>query len=99
MKCYKKFIILKKIRLCFESPVSHMLRVDKFVFPIDFTIINFNANEDTLVLLGKSFFETGRTLIDVEKGKLTMRVNIHPVVFYVLMALNYSKGRRHQTVC
>jgi hypothetical protein len=45
-----------------------LLRVDKFVFLIDFIIIDFTADEDTPILLGRPFLATGRTLIDVEKG-------------------------------
>lgn len=50
------------------------MKVDKLVFPADFIIMDFYADEETLILLGRPFISTGRTLIDVEKGELTMRV-------------------------
>jgi hypothetical protein len=37
--------------------------------------MDFILDEDTLILLGRSLIVTGRTLIDVEKENLTMRVN------------------------
>lgn len=51
------------------------VRVDKFVFLIDFITMNFNADEDTLIMLGRPFLKIGRTLINVEREELTMRVN------------------------
>ncbi|PNY16242.1 hypothetical protein L195_g012957 [Trifolium pratense] len=46
---------------------------------------------DTPILLGRPFLATGRTLIDVEKGELTMRVNTQEVTFNVLKAMKYPK--------
>ncbi|MCH95107.1 hypothetical protein A2U01_0016081, partial [Trifolium medium] len=66
-----------------------LVRVDKFIFPADFIIMDFTADEDTPILLGSPFLATGRTLIDVEKGELTMRVNNQEVTFNVLKAMEY----------
>ncbi|MCI03892.1 hypothetical protein A2U01_0024933, partial [Trifolium medium] len=66
-----------------------LVRVDKFIFPADFIIMDFTADEDTPILLGRLFLATGRTLIDVEKGELTMRVNSQEVTFNVLKAMKY----------
>ncbi|KAH9792490.1 hypothetical protein KPL71_004147 [Citrus sinensis] len=45
--------------------------------------------EDVLVpiILGRHFLATGKTLIDVQKGELTMRVNDQQVTFNVLEAM------------
>ncbi|MCI84915.1 hypothetical protein A2U01_0106193, partial [Trifolium medium] len=55
----------------------------------DFIIMDFTANEDTPILLGRPFLATGRALIDVEKGDLTMGVNTQEVTFNVLKAMKY----------
>lgn len=68
-----------------------LVKVDKFIFPADFIIMDFDADEETPILLGRPFLATGRTLIDVEKGELTMRVNGKQVVFNVLKALQYPE--------
>lgn len=52
-----------------------LVRIDKFVFFVDFIIMDFNADEETSILLGRPLLATGWTLIDVERGELTMRVN------------------------
>lgn len=70
-----------------------VVRVDKFVFPVDFIIKDFITDEENPILLGRPFLATGRTLIDVEKGELTMRVNGKQVVFNLLNAFQYSEKR------
>ena len=52
-----------------------LVRVDKFIFPADFLVLDCEADDNAPIILGRSFLATGRTLIDVEKGELTMRVN------------------------
>lgn len=53
--------------------------------------MNFNFDEETPILLGRPFLDTGRTLIDVERGEPTMRVNGQQVLFNVLNELQYPK--------
>ncbi|XP_052876221.1 uncharacterized protein LOC128282046 [Gossypium arboreum] len=48
--------------------------VDKFIFPADFVILDFEADKDVPIILGRPLLATGRTLIDVQKGELTMHV-------------------------
>ncbi|XP_024961928.1 uncharacterized protein LOC112502288 [Cynara cardunculus var. scolymus] len=42
-----------------------LVQVDKFIFPIDFIILDFEADKETPIILGRPFLATGRTLIDV----------------------------------
>ncbi|KAJ9556723.1 hypothetical protein OSB04_011337 [Centaurea solstitialis] len=51
-----------------------LVRVDKFIFPADFIILDCEVDTDNPIILGRPFLATGRTLIDVQKGELTMRV-------------------------
>ncbi|XP_024971932.1 uncharacterized protein LOC112510815 [Cynara cardunculus var. scolymus] len=52
-----------------------LVQVHKFIFPADFIILDFEADKDISIILGRPFLATERTLIDVQKGELTMRVN------------------------
>ncbi|KAL5555212.1 hypothetical protein UlMin_037448 [Ulmus minor] len=52
-----------------------LIQVDKFVFLVDFIILDFEVDREVPIILGRPFLATGRTLIDVQKGELTMRVN------------------------
>lgn len=47
-----------------------LVRLDKFVFPADFIIMDFSADEDTPILLGQLFLATRRTLINIEMDNL-----------------------------
>ncbi|XP_024969765.1 uncharacterized protein LOC112509136 [Cynara cardunculus var. scolymus] len=42
-----------------------LVQVDKFIFPADFIILDFEADKDIPIILGRPFLATGRTLIDV----------------------------------
>ena len=66
-----------------------LVQVDKFVFPADFIILDFEADKDIPILLGRPFLATGRTFIDVQKGELTMRVQDQQVTFNVLNSMIY----------
>ncbi|KAH9697093.1 hypothetical protein KPL71_023468 [Citrus sinensis] len=64
-----------------------LVKVDKFIFPVDFIVLDFEADKEVPIILGKPFLATGKTLIDVQKREFTMRVNDHQVTFNVLEAM------------
>ncbi|XP_062100055.1 uncharacterized protein LOC133805924 [Humulus lupulus] len=42
-----------------------LVRVDKFIFPVDFIVQDYEADREVPIIFGRSFLATGRTLIDV----------------------------------
>ncbi|XP_024984087.1 uncharacterized protein LOC112520013 [Cynara cardunculus var. scolymus] len=66
-----------------------LVQVDKFIFPADFIILDFEANKEIPIILERPFLATGRTLIDVQKGELIMRVNDPDVTFNVFKSMKY----------
>ncbi|KAL4361204.1 hypothetical protein GQ457_04G025620 [Hibiscus cannabinus] len=64
-----------------------LVRVDKFIFPADFIVLDCEANEHAPVILGRPFLATGRMLIDCEKGELTIRVNDQQVTVNIFKSL------------
>ena len=50
-----------------------LVKVDKLIFLADFIILDLEEDQDIPIILGRPFLATGRTLIDVLKGELTMR--------------------------
>ncbi|KAH9727219.1 hypothetical protein KPL70_008579 [Citrus sinensis] len=64
-----------------------LVKVDKFIFPVDFIVLDFEADKEVPIILGRLFLATGNTLIDVQKRELTMRVNDQQVTFNVLEAI------------
>ncbi|KAJ9552029.1 hypothetical protein OSB04_016074 [Centaurea solstitialis] len=69
-----------------------LVQVDKFIFPADLIILDFEADKDIPILLGRPFLATGRTLIDVQKGELTMRLQDQQITFNVFDSLKYPKN-------
>ncbi|XP_040971323.1 uncharacterized protein [Gossypium hirsutum] len=51
--------------------------------------IDFEANKEVPIILGRPFLATGRTLIDVQKGELTMRVQDDQVTFNVFKSMRF----------
>ncbi|KAM6556393.1 hypothetical protein CsatB_003412 [Cannabis sativa] len=47
-----------------------LVQVEKFIFPADFIILDYEADREVPMILGRPFLATGRTLIDVQKGTL-----------------------------
>ena len=54
-----------------------LIKVGKFVFPVDFVVINMEEDKQVSLLLGRPFLATGATLIDVKKRELTLRVEMN----------------------
>nr|GEZ72662.1 reverse transcriptase domain-containing protein [Tanacetum cinerariifolium] len=50
------------------------VQVEKFHFPADFVVIDFDADPCVPLILGRSFLKTRKALIDVYEGELTLRV-------------------------
>ncbi|KAF7810605.1 uncharacterized protein G2W53_037348 [Senna tora] len=48
--------------------------VDKLILPADFIVLDYEEDKNVPIILGRPFLATGRTIIDVQKGELTMRV-------------------------
>ncbi|XP_073063937.1 uncharacterized protein [Primulina eburnea] len=48
-----------------------LVKVDKFIFPADFVILDMEENQETPLIFGRPFLATGKALIDVHKGRMT----------------------------
>ncbi|KAL4347694.1 hypothetical protein GQ457_17G007480 [Hibiscus cannabinus] len=64
-----------------------LVKLDKFIFIVDFIILDYEVDPNIPIILGRHFLATGRALIDVHKGELTMHLNDHQVTFNVFQAL------------
>ena len=58
-------------------------KVDKFIFPADFIVLDMEEDKKIPIILGRSFLATGRAMIDVQKGELKLRVQDDKVRFSV----------------
>ena len=51
-----------------------LVKVGKFIFPMDFVVIYIEEDKKIPHFLGRPFLATSATLIAVKKGELTLRV-------------------------
>ncbi|XP_050157570.1 uncharacterized protein LOC126631492 [Malus sylvestris] len=63
-----------------------IIKVDNLYLHIDFVILDMDEDMQTPIILGHPFMATARTLIDVEAGTLTLRVQDQSVVFSLFEA-------------
>ena len=47
-----------------------LVKVDKFVFPVDFVIMDIEEDLEVPLILGWPFMKTTRVIIDVDNGQL-----------------------------
>ena len=64
-----------------------LVKVGKFIFPVDFIILDMEEDSQVPLLLGRPFLATRATLIDMQKGVLTLRVGEEAADFNLLQSL------------
>ena len=66
-----------------------LVKVDKFIFPADFIVLDMEEDKEIPIILGRPFLAIGRALIDVQKGELRLRVQDEEVRFSVFRAIRH----------
>nr|GEV54758.1 reverse transcriptase domain-containing protein [Tanacetum cinerariifolium] len=66
------------------------VKVGMFHFPVDFVVIDFDADLQVPLIIGRSFLKTERALIDVFEGELTLRVGKEAITFNLDQTSRYS---------
>ena len=67
-----------------------LVKIDKFIFPTDFIVLDMEEDSEMPLSLGKPFLATGRALINVQQGELMLRVHDEKVIFKVFEAMKHS---------
>ncbi|XP_014496981.1 uncharacterized protein LOC106758572 [Vigna radiata var. radiata] len=68
-----------------------LVKVDKFLFPVYLVIMEMEEDVNVPLILGRPFMKTARVLINVENGKLKVRVQDEDVNFDVFQAMSHLK--------
>nr|GFB43615.1 reverse transcriptase domain-containing protein [Tanacetum cinerariifolium] len=74
------------------------VKVGVFYFPADFVVIDFEPDPRALLILGRCFLKTGRALIDVHKGKLTLCIGNEAITYNLDQTARYSANYNQMTV-
>ncbi|XP_016195726.1 uncharacterized protein LOC107636748 [Arachis ipaensis] len=74
-----------------EGVIENLLvRVEKFIFPADFIILDLGEEENDSLILGRPFLATTRAIIDVEQGELNLRVNDEKINLNVFQEVHHT---------
>ncbi|XP_070047486.1 uncharacterized protein [Nicotiana tomentosiformis] len=68
-----------------------LVRVDKFILPVDFLILDCQVDYEVPIIMGRPFLATAKALVEVEAGELTFRVGDEKVVDATLAVLQRRK--------
>ncbi|XP_042016265.1 uncharacterized protein LOC121764286 [Salvia splendens] len=68
-----------------------LVRVIDFIFPVDFVVLDMKEDPNVPLILGRPFLATGKALIDVTKGELTLRHGNKTAILSLL-----DKMKRHE---
>ncbi|KAI3448699.1 hypothetical protein Pfo_005364 [Paulownia fortunei] len=68
-----------------------LVKVDKFIFPVDFMVLDMEEDQEISLILGRPFHTTRRALIDVQRSEFTLRVDEDEVMFNIYRALKFQK--------
>ena len=66
-----------------------LVKVDKFIFPADFIVLDMEEDKEIPIIFGRPFLATGRVMIDVQRGELKLRVQEDEVKFNVFEAVRH----------
>ena len=67
-----------------------LVKVDKFIFPTDFIVLDMEEDKEIPIILGRPFLTTGGVMIDVQKGELKLRVQDDEVRFSVFNVMRHQ---------
>nr|GEU33799.1 reverse transcriptase domain-containing protein [Tanacetum cinerariifolium] len=73
------------------------VKVEKFYFPTDFVVVDFDVDLRIPIILERSFLKTRRALIDVFEGELTLRVGKESITFNLDQTSRYSANYNDMT--
>ncbi|XP_070032133.1 uncharacterized protein [Nicotiana tomentosiformis] len=82
-----------QMTITLEGIVEDMLVwVDKFVFPVDFIVVNMEENKEVSLIIGRPFLATGKSILDIHERKLTLIVGEETLNF----EMNVAKGAQKE---
>jgi len=71
-----------------------LVKVDKFLFPVDFVVMDIEEDAEVPLILRRPFMKTAKVIIDVDKGKLKVCVIDEEISFNVFEAMKYSNDHK-----
>ncbi|GJX52470.1 putative reverse transcriptase domain-containing protein [Tanacetum coccineum] len=76
-----------------------LVKVNKFIFLVDFVVLEMDEDELVPIILGRPFLATTRAVIDVHEGKLSLRVGNETVTFNIGKSMKSKHSRDNYLYC
>ncbi|GKD11072.1 DNA-directed DNA polymerase [Tanacetum coccineum] len=76
-----------------------LVKVSKFIFPVDFVVLEMDEDDLVPIILGRPFLATARAVIDVHKGKLSLRVGNETITFNIRNSMKSKHSRDDYLYC
>nr|GEZ11699.1 reverse transcriptase domain-containing protein [Tanacetum cinerariifolium] len=73
------------------------VKVGVFHFPADFVVVEFEPDPRVPLILKRCFLKTGRALIDVHKGELTLHIENEAITYNLDQTARYSANYNQMT--
>ena len=70
-----------------------LVKVDKFVFPVDFVVMDIEEDDDVPLILGRAFMLAARMMIDYDDGLMKVRLDDEEINFNLHNAMKHSKDK------
>ena len=67
-----------------------LVKVESFIFPDDFVILDYEVDFEVPIILGRSFLATGKALVDMEKGQMKFWLNNEEATFNICRSMMQS---------
>ena len=66
-----------------------LVKVDKFIFLVDFVVMDIEEDKEVPVILDRPFMKTTKFVIDIDEGRLKVRAQNVEVTLNVLNGLKF----------
>ena len=74
------------------------MKVDKFIFPVDFVILNMEKDDKVPIIHGRPFLATKKAQINVQEGELKLRFQGDEVTFHVFQATKHPNDEPNDDI-
>lgn len=71
-----------------------LVKVDKFLLLVYFAVIDIEEDDEVPLILDRPFMKTTRMMINVDNGKMKVRVQDEEIDFNIFVVMNHSKYKR-----
>ncbi|GKA87691.1 DNA-directed DNA polymerase, partial [Tanacetum coccineum] len=76
-----------------------LVKVGKFIFPVDFVVLEIDKDELVLIILGRPFLAMTRAVIDLHEGKSILRVGNETITVNIRKSMKSKHSRDDYLYC